>query len=68
MAGEKGIYIMTINDKANREIDKAIHNLHKALEELENTIAYQSKSDISHNATVSAVNGIITAINIIREI
>jgi hypothetical protein len=59
---------MTINDKANRAIDKAIHELNKALTELENTPAYQNKSDIFHASTVSAVNAIITAINKLNDL
>ena len=59
---------MTISEKANRELDKAIRSLHRALEELENTTAYQYEGDIFHKTTKNAVKGIVNAINIVRDL
>lgn len=59
---------MTINDKANKEIEKALKALRKASDALIDTPEYWNKKAIFHDTTVSAVNAIITASEIIKEL
>ena len=53
--------MLTIEERANKEIQKAKRALHKAIEILTQTTAYNSKSDIFHACTYSDVNKLITA-------
>lgn len=59
--------MMTVNEKANKELDKARKALRNALDILSAEQAYNSKQDIFHNCTVKDVNSIITAIEILRD-
>lgn len=59
--------MLTINEQANKEIEKAIKSLNKALELLEDEQAYNNKCDIFHNSTVYSVNKIITAIQKLND-
>lgn len=58
----------TINDNANKEIQKAKRALNKAIETLIQTPAYNNKSDIFHACTVSDVNKLIMASEKLNEI
>ena len=54
--------MMTISEKANKELDKARKALLNALDALTLSDAYNLPSDIFHASTVKDVNRIITAI------
>ena len=59
--------MLTINEQANKEIEKAIKSLNKALDLLEDEQAYNNNCDIFHNSTVYSVNRIITVIQILND-
>ena len=59
--------MMTISEKANKELDKARKALRNALDILSAEQAYNDKSEIFHSATVHDVNRIITAIQSLRD-
>lgn len=53
--------MLTISETANKEIEKAQRAIHKAIEALTQSKAYNNSSDIFHNCTVADVNRLITA-------
>lgn len=59
--------MLTIEESANKEIQKAKRALNKAIEILTETIAYNNKNDIFHACTVSDVNKLITACEKLNE-
>lgn len=67
MVDEKG-YTMTINDKANKELEKALKALRKASDALIDTPEYWNNKATFHNTTVNAVNRIITATQILNDL
>lgn len=59
--------MLTINDKANKEIIKAKRALNRAIELLTQETAYNNSNDIFHASTVHDVNKIITACQKLNE-
>lgn len=59
--------MLTISDRANKELNKARKALRNALDILTEEQAYNNPRDIFHATTVSDVNGIITAIESLRD-
>jgi hypothetical protein len=59
--------MLTINESANKDIEKAKRMLNRAVETLIKTIAYNNRGDIFHASTVHDVNRIITAIQTLND-
>lgn len=57
----------TINDTANKEINKAKKAIHKAIDVLSDTPEYNDKKSIFHASTVKQVNTLITIMNLLNE-
>ena len=53
--------MLTINERANKEIIKAKKAINQAIELLTRETAYNSNNDIFHASTVHDVNRLITA-------
>lgn len=58
----------TINDRANKELNKAKKALSAALLILEQMPEYNDRKSIYHNTTVKQVNTIITTLEMIRDL
>lgn len=57
----------TISNSVNKDIQQAKRALNRALEALTATIAYNNNNDLYHACTVSEVNRIITAIELLND-
>ena len=59
--------MLTINEKANKEILKAKKAIANAIDLLTEEPAYNNRADIFHNTTVNEVNRLITSIEILND-